>query len=64
MTHNIRDIPRDCQAFARFLERADGLDPAGGTDIFQMPPGRAKLTAGMGHAVPAPLQQGLALIKS
>ena len=32
---------KDCQAFARFLERADVLDPAGGTDIFQMPPGRA-----------------------
>src|SRR5262249_49832287 len=25
----------DCQAFARFLERPDVLDPAGGTDIFQ-----------------------------
>src|SRR6266446_4605702 len=37
---------KDCQAFARFLERTDVLDPAGGTDIFQMPPGRVKLTAG------------------
>jgi hypothetical protein len=37
---------KDCQAFARFLERADVLDPAGGTDIFQMPPGRVRLTAG------------------
>ena len=37
---------KDCQAFARFLERADVLDAAGGTDIFQMPPGRVKLTAG------------------
>jgi hypothetical protein len=37
---------RDCQAFARFLDRADVLDPAGGTDIFHMPPGRVKLTAG------------------
>ena len=37
---------KDCQAFARFLERPDVLDPAGGTDIFQMPPGRVKLTAG------------------
>ena len=37
----------DCQAFARFLERPDVLDAAGGTDIFQMPPGRLKLTAGM-----------------
>jgi hypothetical protein len=36
----------DCQAFARFLERADMLDSAGGTDIFQMPTGRVKLTAG------------------
>jgi|HubBroStandDraft_6_1064221.scaffolds.fasta_scaffold103188_2 hypothetical protein len=36
----------DCQTFARFLERADVLDAAGGTDIFQMPPGRVKLTAG------------------
>jgi len=38
---------KDCQAFARFLERPDVLDPAGGTDIFQMPPSRVKLTAGM-----------------
>jgi hypothetical protein len=37
---------KDCQAFARFLERLDVLDPAGGTDIFQMPPRRVKLTAG------------------
>jgi Family of unknown function (DUF6151) len=37
---------KDCQAFARFLERADVLDPAGGTDIFQMPPRRVKLTVG------------------
>lgn len=37
---------KDCRAFARFLERADVLDPAGGTDIFQMPPARVKLTAG------------------
>src|SRR5882724_7717015 len=37
---------KDCQAFARFLERPDVLDPAGGTDIFHMPPGRVKLTAG------------------
>ena len=32
---------KDCQAFARFLDRADVLDPAGGTDIFQMPLGGA-----------------------
>jgi hypothetical protein len=37
---------KDCQAFARFLDRADVLDPAGGTDIFHMPPARVKLTAG------------------
>ncbi len=37
---------KDCQAFARFLERADVLDAAGGTEIFQMPPGRVTLTAG------------------
>ena len=37
---------KDCQAFAHFLERPDVLDPAGGTDIFQMPPGRVKLTEG------------------
>jgi hypothetical protein len=37
---------KDCQAFARFLGLGDVLDPAGGTDIFQMPPGRVKLTAG------------------
>jgi len=36
----------DCQAFARFLERPDVLDAAGGTDIFQMPAGRVTLTAG------------------
>jgi len=36
----------DCQAFARFLGRADVLDPAGGTDIFQMPPARVRLTEG------------------
>ena len=36
----------DCQAFARFLERPDVLDAAGGTDIFHMPAGRVKLTAG------------------
>lgn len=38
----------DCQGFARFLERPDVLDAAGGTDIFQMPPARVKLTAGEG----------------
>ena len=30
----------------RFLERPDVLDPAGGTDIFQMPPGRLRFDAG------------------
>jgi hypothetical protein len=37
---------KDCQAFARFLGRPDVLDAAGGTDIFQMPTSRVKLTAG------------------
>jgi hypothetical protein len=37
---------QDCQAFARFLERPDVLDAAARTDIFQMPTGRVKLTAG------------------
>ena len=37
---------QDCQAFARFLERPDVLDTAGGTDIFHMPAGRVKLTTG------------------
>jgi hypothetical protein len=37
---------RDCQSFARFLGRPDVLDPAGGTDIFQMPPARVRLTEG------------------
>jgi hypothetical protein len=37
---------KDCQAFARFLERTDVLDAAGGTDIFQMPPGRVTLISG------------------
>lgn len=32
---------KDCQAFARFLDRADVLDATGGTDIFQMPAGGA-----------------------
>ena len=36
----------DCQAFARFLEQPDILDTAGGTDIFQLPPGRVTFTAG------------------
>lgn len=38
---------KDCQAFAHFLERPDVLDEAGGTDIFQMPPGRVELTEGL-----------------
>src|SRR6185312_9934547 len=38
---------QDCQAFARFLERPDVLDDAGGTDIFQMPTGRVKLITGV-----------------
>ena len=37
---------KDCQAFARFLDRADVLDAAGGTDIVHIPPARVKLTEG------------------
>jgi hypothetical protein len=37
---------KDCQAFAHFLQSRDVLDPSGGTDIFQMPPGRLKISAG------------------
>lgn len=37
----------DCQAFARFLGRPDITDEQGGTDIFQMAPGRVRITAGM-----------------
>jgi hypothetical protein len=37
---------KDCQAFARFLDRPDVLDGAGGTDIFHMPMGRVALDAG------------------
>jgi hypothetical protein len=37
---------KDCQDFARILGRQDVLDATGGTDIFQMPPGRLKITAG------------------
>ncbi len=36
----------DCRTFAHVLERPDVLDRAGGTDIFHMPAGRVKLTAG------------------
>jgi hypothetical protein len=36
---------KDCQAFTHVLGRPDVLD-AGGTDIFQMPPGRLKITDG------------------
>jgi hypothetical protein len=37
---------KDCQAFACFLERPDILDAAGGTDIFQIPPGQVTFTGG------------------
>ena len=37
---------KHCQAFARVLDRPDVLDGAGGTDIFQMPPGRVTFTVG------------------
>jgi Family of unknown function (DUF6151) len=37
---------KNCQAFARILNRPGVLDAAVGTDIFQMPPGRVKLLIG------------------
>jgi hypothetical protein len=37
---------KDCQAFARLLERPDVLDAAGGTDIFHLAAGRVTLTTG------------------
>jgi hypothetical protein len=37
---------QDCRVFAQFLERPDALDIAVGTDIFHVPTGRVKLTAG------------------
>ena len=37
---------KDCQAFARILDRMDVLNTAGGTDIFQMPPRRVSLIRG------------------
>jgi hypothetical protein len=37
---------KDCQAFARFLDRPDVLDAAGGADIFRMSPARVQITAG------------------
>lgn len=37
---------KDCQAFARFLGRPGITDEQGGTDIFQMAPGRVRITAG------------------
>jgi len=35
-----------CQAFARFLERDDVMDAAGGTDIVHMAPARLRITEG------------------
>jgi hypothetical protein len=36
----------DCQAFARFLERDDVTNAAGGSDIYQLPPARLRITEG------------------
>lgn len=36
----------DCQAFARFLSHPGTTDAWGGTDIFQMAPGRVRITDG------------------
>jgi hypothetical protein len=37
----------DCQAFAHFIERRDLLDAWGGSDIFQMAPGRLRISDGV-----------------
>jgi hypothetical protein len=36
----------DCQAVAQFLSGGEGLDPAGGTDVFQVAPCTVSLTQG------------------
>ena len=40
---------KDCQAFARFLDRADMLDAQGGTDIVQVAPAQVRIDAGSEH---------------
>jgi hypothetical protein len=37
---------KDCQAFARFLDRADMLDAYGGTDIVQVAPSQVRIERG------------------
>lgn len=39
----------DCRAYARALGRDDVLDDNGGTDIWQAPPARVRITAGREH---------------
>lgn len=39
----------DCQAFAHFLDRADVLDAAGGTDLYQVRPAHLRFTVGAEH---------------
>jgi hypothetical protein len=54
----------NCQAFARFLERPDVLDDAGGTDIVHMPAACVTLTAGAdARALHKFLRQGPALVR-
>lgn len=40
---------RDCQAYARFLQRTELLDACGGTDIVPMSPAGVRLTRGSEH---------------
>ena len=40
---------RDCQAYARFLERPDMVDACGGTDVVPMSPAGVRVTAGLEH---------------
>jgi Family of unknown function (DUF6151) len=54
---------KDCQAFARFLDRPDVLDPAGGTDILSDTARAPETHRGHGrNAMPDALQQGFALV--
>ena len=40
---------RDCQAFARFLDRPDMIDALGGSDIYQTAAARVSITDGVSH---------------
>jgi hypothetical protein len=46
-TNHVVCYCHDCRAFARWLDRADLLDEAGGTDVVQVARGRVVLDAGL-----------------